>query len=254
MKKQKHGQKQNNKTWTLRVLIVAVLLLSCLTSGILAKYAKREETDVSVGAAEFYFRSDLLKEENTTYVLNASTQTVTLYLYNHADALRVSQMDIVCTVTASGGLTVQKDTDTLQKDDVSQIAVRISGFQPGETYTVTATGEGGYKQTLTAKFTVRTVDEGFYQYTDCSKQGKVELIVWTGNKSGQVTFTIPAGLIPDRRDPFFEGFTGDTVTFTIDAHSLKKFKFILAADYTGTPKFTVKLNGSIVAEETLPTT
>lgn len=250
----KQGRKWNKKGWILRLVVLVVLLFSCLTSGILAKYVKDQRNDASITAADFYFRSDLLTEEgeSTSYVLNASTQKITLYLYNYADALRVSETNITCEVSATGGLTVALDTPTLSKNNASKIKVTVSGFETGKSYEITATGKGGYEQTLSASFTVRTVDSGFYQYVDTSSEGVLELLVWTGNVSGTATFTIPSGLLPDRRDPFFEGLVGNEVNFTIEKNSLQKFKFIVPSTYEGTPHFTVTLNGATVAEETLP--
>ena len=256
----KQGRKLNKKGWLLRLIVLVVLLFSCLTSGILAKYVKEQRNGAAVEAAEFYFRSDLLTEEseNTSYVLNASTHTITLHLYNYADALRVSETNITCEVSATGGLTVELDTSTLAKAGAHEITVTVSGFEKGKSYAITATGKGGYEQTLSASFTVRTVDSGFYQYVDTSKEGVLELLVWTGNLSGTVSFEIPNGLLPDRRDPFFEdlvdseGLVDSEITFTIGKNSLQKLKFIVPSTYEGTPNFTVKLNGTTVAEETLP--
>ena len=253
----KQGRKWNKKGWMLRLIVLVVLLFSCLTSGILAKYVKDQRNDASITAADFYFRSDLLTEEgeSTSYVLNASTQKITLYLYNYADALRVSETNITCEVSATGGLTVELNKTTLTKDGADkrdEITVTVRNFKPGKSYEITATGKGGYEQTLSASFTVRTVDSGFYQYVDTSSEGVLELLVWTGNVSGTATFTIPSGLLPDRRDPFFEGLVGNEVNFTIEKNSLQKFKFIVPSTYEGTPHFTVTLNGTTVAEETLP--
>ena len=72
---EQHAKKLNRKALAYRILVVVVLLLTCCTSAILAKYAKQKESGVSVGASNFYFRSDLLKENNASYMLNAGTDT-----------------------------------------------------------------------------------------------------------------------------------------------------------------------------------
>lgn len=247
MKKQ--AKKLNKKVLACRILVIVVLLLSCLTSGILAKYAVEREKGVSVGAANFYFRSDLLKEEEHTYMLNAGTETIEFVLYNYADSLRVSEVDIQCSVTASNGLTVQMQSgNPMAKNAHSQIRVRVSGFENGKTYTITATGTGGFVQVLSATFTVREYDTGFYKHVDISNEGYVTLNVATGNTSGTVTFDIPTGLIPDRRDELLETVT-TTVMFDLGVHSARAFKFIIPDDYEGSFEFIVTLNGTIIAAD-----
>ena len=247
----KRAKKLNQKVLACRILVIVVLLLSCLTSGILAKYAVEREKGVFVGAANFYFRSDLLKEEEPTYMLNAGTDTIEFVLYNYADSLRISEVDIQCSVTASNGLTVQMqgaDGDQMAKNAHSQIRVIVSGFKNGNTYTVKATGTGGFVQVLSATFTVREYDTGFYKYVDTSNEGYVTLNVLTGNTSGTVTFDIPTGLIPDRRDELLENVT-TTVTFDLGVHSSRAFKFIIPNNYEDSFEFTVTLNGTIIATD-----
>ena len=185
-------------------------------------------------------------------MLNAGTDSITIVLYNHADALRVSEMDVTCSVTVSGGLTVQMpENTTMQKNTSSSLSIVVSGFQSGNTYTVTATGVGGYSQTLSATFTVRTQDAGFYQYVDTRNEGYVILNVWTGNVSGTVTFEIPNGLIPDRRNPLLENVT-NSVTFQLGENRSQSFKFIIPNNYEGVPTYVVMLNGTIIAVDTVP--
>ena len=172
-------------------------------------------------------------------------------MYNYADSLRISEVDIQCSVTASNGLTVQMQGaggDQMAKNAHSQIRVIVSGFKNGNTYTVKATGTGGFVQVLSATFTVREYDTGFYKYVDTSNEGYVTLNVLTGNTSGTVTFDIPTGLIPDRRDELLENVT-TTVTFDLGVHSSRAFKFIIPNNYEDSFEFTVTLNGTIIATD-----
>ena len=235
----------------LYVFVLAVLFLSCVTCSIFAKYAVEKRREASVSASAFYFESDILTEDNKEYVLNVDTQTITLYLKNNADSLRISEMDITCSVQAEG-LTVQMDKTVLSKESADTITVTLTGFENGGSYVVTAKGVGGYEKTLLATFTVRTYDAGFYKYVDTTNEGYVKLLVWTGGASGSVTVTIPDGVIPDRTEKLLEDVE-DTVTFTLEKNASQAMTFIIPNDYTGaTPEFLVKLNGSVLAMDALP--
>ena len=252
MKTQKTSQRR--KLNILLSLVFIAVLFTALAGGVVAKYVQNSSKGGSVSASEFYFESDLLKENGKSYTLNAGTTSVSFEMRNFADALRYSEMDITYEITQTGGLTLSYQGDKkLEKNVKSSEIVTLQGFENGKTYTVTAVGKGGYKQTLSATFTVRTDDTGFYKYTQIKPDGSVKLTVWTSNLFGSVLVEIPASLIPDRRNPLLEN-AGNTVSFTLEKRSSIVLDFFIPNDYTGDRNFAflVKLNGSVNALETLP--
>lgn len=251
-----NGQRKKRNIRTFLALAIATLVFTCLVGGVLAKYVEKEHKNASVTAKEFYFESDLLKEGGKEYTLNATTTSLSFSLKNYADELRVAEMEISYTVTVEN-LTVDYNggDKKLSAENKDTEKITLTGFEKGKTYTVKAVGNGGYSKTLSATFTVRTEDTGFYKYIEIKEENCLYLTVWTGNVLGTVTFEIPSGLIPDRRLEIFKDFTGNTVSFELDAFSSQLFKFIIPNDYEGEKNFDfdVKLNSSIDALVALPT-
>lgn len=206
--------------------IIALLLVAFLcVGGISAKYIHQNSERNLFAAKEFYFTSDLLKEEGASYVLNSNTTSFTFTLRNNADELRFSEDDIAYTVTVTGkdlengDVTplINRGTDTptsnemenvkLAGDTVSVDTITVSNLVSGKTYEVTATGNAGYKTTLTATFTISDEGENIYKYLDTSNEAYVVLTVWTENIIGTVNISFPEvpGLIPDNTDVILRG-------------------------------------------------
>lgn len=189
-------------------LAAAVLFLVAAVGGVLAKYVYDATGRNLLSAKEFYFTSNLLKAETGKYVLNSTETEVSFTLGNNADKLRVSQADIAYTVTVStknGGafpeIVDDNAAQVLSGGTVSEATVTLKNLVKGETYVVTAEGNAGYRQTLTAEFTVSGGDEDVRAYLDTADSAYVLLIVWTDNVTGNAQVFFPAGLIPDNTDP-----------------------------------------------------
>lgn len=251
MKAQKKGK--TRKLNILLSLVFAAVLFTALAGGVIAKYVQNSNKGGSVSASEFYFESDLLKENGKTYTLNAGTLAISFELRNFADALRYAEVDISYEITQTSGLTVSYQGDKkLEKNEKSKETITLQGFENGKSYTVKAVGKGGYSKTLSATFIVRAEDSGFYKHTKINGDGSVVLTVWTSGISGTVFLEFPTGLIPDRRDPLLES-AGNSVSFALGEHSSQTLRFLIPND-TGENnfEFKVKLNGDLLAEETLP--
>lgn len=192
---EKHMQKRQQKKW----MILGGLLLALLIAGgigmVSAKYSQSGSDQKMVKAPEFYFTSDLLTaDEYPNYVLNSSVQQVTFLLRNRADELRTSEVPIAYNVTVNGA---ELRSGTIAAGASDDVAVTLSNMEPGETYTVTATGEAGYTQTLKATFTVSNKDENVYKNLMVSQDGYLLLTVWTHNVEGELSVAFPDALIPD---------------------------------------------------------
>lgn len=132
-----------------KILIMVIVLLVCtLTVSIVAaKYITEKSSDGSIRASEFYFTSDFL--DGKTHTLVPGSTSITFTLGNHGDDLRYSEVDINYTVTITPeatAATVTNGTGILKKDKISDASVTISDLKPGNTYTVTAVGKGGYEK------------------------------------------------------------------------------------------------------------
>ena len=191
------------------LIIVLVLVLIVGISSVFAKYIHSNEGKNLLSAKEFYFTSNLLKENTAKYVLNSTATEISFTLGNNEDKLRFSQDDIKYEITvetnsgANAPTIVYDDTEQiLYGTAVDTATVTLKNLVMGETYIVTATGRAGYKQVLKAEFTVSDKAENIYKYLDTSNSAYVLLTVWTENIDGTLTIKVEeSGLVPDNTDP-----------------------------------------------------
>lgn len=262
------GKYQKNRIQhkgSLRVCLLLVLIL--LASGgigtTVAKYIQSTGGKIMMKAPEFYFTSDLLTEDgNVSYMLNSNTTQVQFLLRSTADELRNSDMKIGYTVSlekpqdASGYLDITEGELTGTEKTKT---VTLRDVQPGVTYTVTAIGEAGYSQELSATFRVADKDQNVYKNLTQSPDGYLLLTVWTHNVAGTLNIRFPEGLVPDNTNPDMESvFNRDpsganSFTSGFTKYSSKTYRFFGTAEakdflVTGT------IDGSIytAAETALP--
>jgi len=208
-----------------------VFTLCALTVGMVyAKYVDERSSNGLIGADVFYFTSNLLDGKEHTIAPGSTSFSFTLG--NHEDDLRWSKVDVEYKyfVTDEGGNMIDQGTGVLPKDDINDHKITASGLQGGKTYTVTATGTGGYSKTLTAKIVVPPKTKQLYYHIDTSADEYTLLTVWNeGDIPGIVTIQYKG--IPDNTNPNMGGWlagvdqlvTADSIT--IDAHESKVFRF-----------------------------
>jgi hypothetical protein len=148
---------------------------------------------------------------------------------NHADDLRYSEVEIAYTVSVTSkddtNFTDPQITGTLKQNETSDATVTIENLSPGKTYTITATGKGGFEKTLTATITVRSASSNIYWYVT-TDDPVVLLTIWTENATGKVEIT-PNGLLPDNTWAGMENWkTGESKKISVDAYSSYTFRFI----------------------------
>ncbi|MBQ7035664.1 MAG: hypothetical protein IJN34_08010 [Clostridia bacterium] len=232
------------------LIVLAAILLISVFGGVYAKYIHGNSGSNLFGAKEFYFTSNLLKEDAAKYVLNSNAKEVSFTLGNHEDKLRFSRDTIQYEVSVE-----EKDRGTapeiqysdaekrLASGGVSETTVTLKNLEMGKTYLVTATGEAGYSKTLKAEFTVSDQAENVYKHLDTSNDAYLLLTVWTENVKGDLTVTAPANLVPDNTDPILEtvtNYTGDSYTactFTDNenfdqTYSSYTYRFFIQVDST----------------------
>jgi len=234
-----------------RTIIITVLIVLLFTvGGVFAKYIYNSGGMGLLSAKEFYFTSNLLTENTAKYVLNSQTTEISFALGNNADKLRFSQDDIKYSITVgckSGdsypeeNIKYADSEQVLSGGSVDTTSITLKGLTMGETYTVTATGKAGYKQTLKAEFTVSDKEENVHMHLDTSNDAFVLLTVWTHNMTGTLTVITPAGLIPDNTDPIlrkvynYSGTEYGAVQFTdntnfTEAYSSYTYRFFISED------------------------
>ena len=212
---------KSKRLYIVGVVIAALAIAIATIGGIAAKYIYQKDGENVVRAKEFYFTSDLLREDGAEYVLNSTATSVSFTLGNNFDAIRYSEDDIKYTVTVEVKDANDKEgkiektyalaNGTLTGGSVQETSITLTDkfddLVKGKLYSVTAVGQTkdedgqGYKQTLTATFEVSDNEENVYKYVDTPNHAYILLTVWTKNVKGtaQITCGIE-GLIPDNTD------------------------------------------------------
>ncbi len=219
------GKQQTNHRGrgnSLGALALGLCLVLFLVGAVLARYQHQFRSDDSVRAKEFYFTSDFLDGE--THTLAPGSTGLTFTLGNHADDLRISEMDIDYTVTVEPAATVTPASGTLAKGAKADAEITLSNLRPG-TYTVTAVGKGGFSKTLTATVVVPAEAARAYYHIDAVPGEYILLTVWNeGEKAQDVTIQYTG--IPDNTNPNMSGWTTNgTKKITVDPHSSMVFRF-----------------------------
>lgn len=266
------------------MIVIGFLLLAVsvsLTAGVYARYVASAKSDNrQITAKTFYFTSNYLTENNHEYKLNAGTNSVTIELYNYdcENPLLISEVDCSYSVTvtplnADNDVLVSADSYTAPADTKTNLPIKISGLDNGNSYTVEVTSTGGkydsttgtvntgYVKTLSATFTVADTTDGFYMNVDDTDPHYIVLTVWTENITGDVTVTFPAGLIPDTTNPRLAGVKNYQATSYIagsfkdadsfgEPYSSYSYRFFKTSEYNS-GGFTVTITYSQDATKTV---
>lgn len=189
-------------------LLIIVLIVTAL--GIMysfSKYAIQLSSTNIQTAEQFYFESEILKEEGASYELKdwdgASRYTLEITLKNYADSLRYTKSDIkyeVEGVAVTEGITV---TTSLTADNTT-----ISGTEQGESkfyiyvdptsavdegeyveFSVTANATSPYAKSLTANFKLFAKSQGNgYEATISEENNQyVDLVINTQKENKNIT-------------------------------------------------------------------
>lgn len=221
------GKQQTNHRGKRTGLIagaIGLCFVLLLVGAVIAKYRQQLRSDSAVRAKEFYFTSDFL--DGGTHTLAPGSTSVTFTLGNHADDLRISEVDIQYTVTVTKEGDTEKTvaTGTLGKDTLNDQEITISDLSAG-TYTVKAVGTGGYSQTLTATIVVLAEAAKPYYHIENVPGEYTLLTIWNeGNEAKNVTIKYTG--IPDNTNPNMGDWaTGGEKKVTVAPHTSMVFRF-----------------------------
>lgn len=248
---------KNSKQLLISLGALLLLVSVALTSGVLAKYAHtvKEETPAVTGKS-FYFESNYLTADSHVYKLNAGTESVSVELYNFENERRVSEVD--CSYTVS--VTSEDSSVTLNGENTTELTlqatpiqttkmVTLGGLEDGKEYTLTVVANGGYVKTLSAVFKVGAAPGGLSWEVDASDESYVILTVWTENANGNITVSVPEGLIPDNTYPALKNinnysdgtYTKFTFSDTVGGYSSREYRFFKTSSSVDTSEFKVEL-------------
>ena len=225
--KQKGKHSSHKRQLPLFAVSMILLMITAVSFSafIAAKYVSARKNDAVAEAQAFYFESDYLKEGGTSYTLREDIDAIVFELYNYADELRYSDVDIVSDVTLKKGTeTIEQREITLEKGEIDKEEVTFGPLAAG-TYTVTAV-TSPYSKVLKATFEIRTAESGVsYSVSDSSGSPFLKVEVTSGHYDGKVDITWPAGVRPDNTDPHLQSATGSGCQVDMTAYSSYTFLF-----------------------------
>lgn len=174
--------KYHNAIFRYALLAAVLLILSSATVGVLAKYVRSDDSAYKqADIAEFYFLTDL--EENTPddpYPVYDGNIEFTVM--NH-DLLNICQRNISYNVSVNGS--THTSNASLSGNVKSEKKYSVTAQQDGD-YTVEIKSTAPYAKTIKLYFRVNThYDRSFYTVT--KHVGWVELDIYTGKDSGDIT-------------------------------------------------------------------
>ncbi len=242
------------------------LLIIFVTGGVAAKYVAENGGIGVFRAKEFYFTSNLLKSEKELYVLNSDVTEVTFTLGNNADKLRYAEDEIHYKVSVNDDavkmISNENTTEAnpfdgvLENNKISTDFITVKNLEKGKVYTVTAVGDAGYKETLSADLMVAEDEKNVYYHVNNLNEEVIILTVWTENLKGNLKVDFPDGLIADATDPVMEDVVGylnnptlsffsDDSTFTQE-YSSRVYRFFVDSDHSNSDFNASSFNGGVI--------
>lgn len=216
-------------------LLIAVLGMLLAFSGITAaRYVNQVKKGNLMSAENFYFTSDLLREESAdesktaVYYIDPLAENFTVELYNYADNMRIMSKDINYTVNVENG-TANPVSGTLSVSGNSAVKAEItirpttnssagnagagktSGTSNTSDVTVTVTSTSPYKKTLKAVFKRELGNQ--FQLEDKTGNRAAVLTMTCADSSKSISITLPEGVIPDKTDSRVTEYKDNIWTF-----------------------------------------
>lgn len=206
------GAKRNRRKQTVIAVSLSIIILLSFAGVTAARYMMEKNQSGIMAAQEFYFTSDLLKEENekAEYYIDPQKGTFTVNLYNYADSIRTTPENIKYQITVSGGTAAaDSGAGTLAGNVQSEAVITVSST--GDTVTVTAISEAPYNKTLTATFIKGQGNQ--YEIKDEKDSLAAVLVLTCADSEKDIKITLPDGVIPDAANDQAKAYKGNICTY-----------------------------------------
>ncbi|WP_125142213.1 hypothetical protein [Clostridium transplantifaecale] len=191
-----------------RLLPAAVLsgvILFISFAGITAaRYMAQHQKAGIASAQDFYFTSDLLKEnppEGAFYYMDPEAGSFQVNVYNYADSQRTTSADIRYTYTivnGTDGSSGSEGSGLLQGGVENTGLITVYPIQGSSDVTVTVTASSPYKKTLTATFKMTLGNQ--YLVEDHAGDTAAVLIITCTDSARDIPLLLPGHVIPDATD------------------------------------------------------
>lgn len=184
-------------------LPAAILLISF--AGITAaRYVTQHQKAGIASAQDFYFTSDLLKEnppEDTFYYIDPQSGDFQLNVYNYADSQRITSTDISYTysiVNGTDGSSGTNGSGLLSGGAENTGLITVSPGQDSSDVTVSVTATSPYQKTLSATFKMALGNQ--YLVDDKTGGTAAVLTVTCTDSAKNIPLLLPDNVIPDATD------------------------------------------------------
>lgn len=202
------------------LLILALAGTVLAATGITAaRYLMEKNREGIVEAEDFYFTSDLLKEnqEHAMYFIDPESKSFRIKLHNFADSLRITPGSVDYKVTVlTAGSSSEPSYGTLSSTDGSQVTETLiitpdSNAPAASDITVTAESTSPYAKVLNATFKRECGNQ--YIVSDEAGNRAATLTMVCADSAKEITLNLPDGVIPDATDGRVSSFTDKTAVF-----------------------------------------
>lgn len=195
------------------VLVGTVMAATGITA---ARYLMEKNREGIVEAEDFYFTSDLLKEdqEHTLYFIDPASSGFQIKLYNFADSLRITPGPVDYEVTVlPAGSSSSPASGRLAGPAGSQVTetLTITPAIDASAITVTAESTTPYAKVLKATFKRELGNQ--YIVSDKAENRAATLTMVCSDSAKTITLNLPDGVIPDATDGRVISFTDNTAVF-----------------------------------------
>lgn len=203
--------KKNFRHRNLPVSVIIILGMLAAFAGVTAaRYVMQRTSQGIVAAQDFYFTSDLLKEEaEKAFYYIDQKKPVIIHLYNSEDSLRKTPGEISYGVEVNGGGYTDSAGGTLTDSAGSGTANLVITPDDGvKTVTVTVTSSKPYQKVLTAEL---KMDKGNQAVIEDAKGKRAAVLTMTCTDGAKtITVTLPPGVIPDQTNDNVESYNTAT--------------------------------------------
>lgn len=214
-------EKKRKKCGKVRWIAIFTLFAVLMIAGLSAKYILEHKKSAELTSSNFYFMSDYLKPDQTSYDMNDWSDGFDIQLFNYdiEDDKKVSDDEIKYSVSITGNWNyTDEHHGTLSPGTSDKKNKQTIHIQPGNTaqkgdeITVTVTTTAPYKKTISAKFTAISNNRPDYTIKD-ENDGSVSLEILSNDYKGAITVTWDKNQFdPDNTNQYMKNWNDEDQT------------------------------------------